>query len=66
MEKLNMMLDSGLRVYFLSRDFIQVIVGESAIWWHGKTIDDVYEVARLRGYVGALHNTVLTRASCRS
>ena len=50
-QKLNAMLDVGLRVFFFSKDFIQVTVENTAIWWHGRTIDEVYEIAKLRGFI---------------
>lgn len=45
------LLDAGINVLFLGRDFIQGRVQCTAIWWHGATLQSVYDQAKELGYL---------------
>ena len=48
---INALLDAGLKVSFVDRSTVNVVVEGTNVWWAGKTLDQVYEKAVHNGYV---------------
>ncbi len=53
-QMINNMLQAGLRINFLSSDFIQVTVDGSAVWWNGSTLEEVYAEAQEMNFVDSV------------
>lgn len=60
---INELLDAGISVSFLGRDFVQGRVQCTAIWWHGPTLQSVYDKAKELGFLNKSNPTADRRAS---
>ena len=55
---INELLDAGISVSFLGRDFVQGRVQCTAIWWHGPTLQSVYDKAKELGFLNKSNKEV--------
>ena len=52
-QKIENLLSAGLQINFIEKDFIQIVVKGTAIWWAGETFQEAYDLAVDKKYVNA-------------